>query len=270
MNILFYGFQAPLNIPTNTHGYGFWPTTQPGATCFAGGDPHLASVERMAKTQTSGFLGGVVNYNTAPRNSTTTLQWEKGGTDTTWTPTGLLGSWSQYPATLPFTAAFNNAHPDHAYLFPTDTVMNPNFKGVVAVYGTVGISGNMNGHITVYTDGAALLIDNLRLTTSTGDTTCTHGMGIVAGTYILLADNGINMYQHAKTGNFYVPLRQNNGGPISNDLYVQSTVMALQSWGAEQLTPDSTYNVVATADANFGGGTSGGPAECVGTYFIRG
>jgi hypothetical protein len=272
MTELYYGAQAPYNIPTKPAGDTWWPTTQPGATCFPGGDPHLAAVERMAATQATGFTGGTVNYNTATRANSpgSSLQWEKGGTDTTWTPTGLLGTWSIYPSTLTFTAAFQAAHPDYKYLFPTDTVMNPNFKGVVAVYGTVGISGNMNGHITVYTDGGAAMIDNLRLTTSTGDTTCTHGMGIVAGTYILPADNGINLYQHVKTGNFYVSLRQNNGGPVSGDLYVQSTVMALTSWGAEQLTPDSAYNVVATADANFGGGTSGGPAECNGTYFIRG
>jgi hypothetical protein len=250
------------NIPSGVTTAG----TQPAATCFPGGDPHLVMVERMGATQ-----AGLAGYTTArpPAAGTGLLEWQKGGTDTTFTPTGTLGTWSKYSGSPAYPSFFTTNHPDYQYLYPIDTVYNKPFTGVIAVYGTVAISGNVNGHITVYTDGSAAMIDDLRLTTSTGDTACTHGMGIVAGQYILPADNGINMEQHTLT-NTYVSLRQHNGGPISNDLYIQSTVMALQSWGAEQLTPDSAYNVDGALYYGVGAGTSGGPALCNGSYYIRG
>jgi hypothetical protein len=281
MNILRYGQAGHSNIPTKPGPtYTWWPAagTQPTATCYPGGDPHLAAVERMGPIQAG--LPGYVSP-AAPRanspETVTSYQWMKGGTDTTWTPAGTLGHWVIYPATIAaFTPTFKAAHPDYAYLFPTDTILNSNFKGVIAVYGSVGISGNVNGHVTVYTDGSAALIDNLRLTTSTGDTTCQHGMGIVAGQYILPADNAINLEQHVQKAtavpaapDIYVSLRQIHGGPIANDLYVQSTVMALKSWGAESLSPDSTYDAAGLANVG-GAGTSSGPAQCLGSYYVRG
>jgi hypothetical protein len=258
------------NIPAVPTGFvGTWPTagSQPLATCYPAGDPHLAMIERMGATEQG--LAGYTSARPTASNRSSMQEWEKGGTDTTFTPTGTLGTWSQFTSTPAYPAAFKAAHPDYAYLFPIDTIWNPTFKGVVAVYGTVAVSGNVNGHITVYTDGSAAMIDNLRLTTSTGDTTCAHGMGIVAGQYILPLDNGINMPQHVSPS-VYVSLRQHNGGPISNDLYVQSTVMALTSWGAEQLTPDSIYNVDGALYYGVGSGTSGGPSLCNGSYYIRG
>jgi hypothetical protein len=264
--ILNYGSSASTqNIPT---GEGTAAGTQPGATCFPGGDPHLVMVERMGATQ-AGLAGYTAARPTAAGVSGG-LMWQKGGTDTTFTPTGTLGTWAKYGSTPTYPSFFTTHHPDYLYLFPIDTIYNKPFTGVIAVYGSVGISGNVNGHITLYTDGSAALIDNLRLTTSTGDTSCTHGMGIVAGTYILTADNGPNMQQHVGSTTDYVSLRRHNGGPISNDLYVQSTVMALTSWGAEQLTPDSIYNYDGALYYGVGSGTSGGPSLCNGSYYIRG
>lgn len=268
-NILKRGL-VPANdtIPSTPSGFiGTWITTAsyPTATCFAGGDPHLASVERHGSTNAlyTALRPLLSGRDTMP-------QWQKGGNDTSFTTVGMLGTWSTFGSTPGYPAFFKTAHPDYAQMFPIDSVWNSSFTGVIAIYGSVGVSGNVNGHITVYTDGSAGMIDNLRLTTSTGDTSCTHGMGIVAGKNILTADNGINMEQHVGPTTDYVSLRQNNGGPISNDLYVQSTVMALTSWGAEQLTPDSTYNYDGTLYYGVGAGTSGGPAECLGSYYIRG
>jgi len=247
------------NLTAAAAAAGYTAATIPNPMCVAGGDPHLSPVERMGATQTGS--GG----------SWPVAQWQRGGTDTTFTPTGTLGSWAPYSGAAPsYPTAWAASHAYvKAYLTPIDTVYNPNFQGVIAVYGTMAISGNVNGHVSVYTDGSASLIDNLRLTTSEADTSCLHGMGLVVGSYILPADNGINMEQHLDNDN-YASLRQVLGGPISNDLYVQATVMALKSWGVEQLSYDSIYNVAATADYGMGGGTSGGPAGCNGSYYIRG
>jgi Tfp pilus assembly protein PilX len=264
IKVLGYG-NITTNIPTAIAGITM-PTTQPAATCYVGGDPHLVAVERMGVTYT-----GQTGY-TGTRTGTTFKQYERGGNDTTFTPVGTLGTWETYTATIPsYLSTFTANHPDYNQLFPIDSVYNPAFKGVVAVYGSVGVSGVVNGHVTLYTDGSASMIDNLRLTT-TADTTCEHGMGLVSGNNIMPADNAINMPQHISTTQTpveknYAILRQNSQG---SDIYVQSTVMALNSWGTENLSEDSTYNTVATVTYGVGSGTSGGDALCNGSYYIRG
>ncbi len=98
----------------------------------------------------------------------------------------MMGYWQTYPgaANPLFTAALKNTHRDWPYLYPISKAVNSNFKGVVAVHGTVGVSGNVQGHITMYDDGSVAILDNLRLT-NPADTNCQHLMGIVAGQDIL-------------------------------------------------------------------------------------
>lgn len=202
--------------------------------CFAGGDPHLAPSERdttPAARKRTGVQWGAQNWTYGRR----------GGTDTTFTggdvsdPTHLsrMGHWLPWPGGTPaaFTAAFKTTHPDWKYLFPIDTMYNPAFRGVIAVHGSVAVSGTVNGHITLYSDGSVGIIDNLRLTND-ADTTCQHLMGIIAGTDILAMDNGIN----APAGDNTTRIQMRNG---SSDLWVESTVMALTSWGAEGLVADA-------------------------------
>jgi len=201
--------------------------------CYAGGDAHLAAIERdtsAAAPLRTGPQWGAQNWTYGRR----------GGTDTTFTggdpsdaahPT-RMGHWLPWPGPTPapFTAAFQAAHPDWRYLFPIDKTYNPSFKGVIAVHGSVGVSGTMNGHVTVYTDGSIGVLDNLRLTND-ADTSCQHLLGMVAGHNILATDNGIN----APAG---TNLKRLNMRGASSDLWVESTVMALKSWGAEGLVFD--------------------------------
>jgi hypothetical protein len=202
--------------------------------CYAGGDPHLVAIERdtsAAAPLRAGTQWSAQNWTYGRR----------GGTDTTFTggdasdpahPT-RMGHWLPWPGPTPapFTPAFQAAHPDWRYLYPIDKTYNPSFTGVVAVHGSVGLSGIMNGHVTVYTDGSAAILDNLLLTNA-ADTTCQHLFGILAGHNILAADNGIN----APAGTNVTRLNMRGG---SSSLWVQSTVMALGSWGAEGLVPDA-------------------------------
>jgi hypothetical protein len=201
--------------------------------CYLGGDPHLVATERDT---TAG-----APLRTGPQWGAQSWTYgRRGGTDTTFTggdatdpthPT-RMGHWLAYPGPTPatFTAAFKAGHPDWPYLFPIDTVYNSTFKPVIAVHGSVGVSGTINGRITVYSDGSIGVLDNLRLTND-ADTTCQHLAAMVAGSDILAADNGIN----APAGDNTIRLNMRGG---SSDLWVEATVMALQSWGAEGLLND--------------------------------
>ncbi len=201
--------------------------------CYLGGDPHLVATERdttAAAPLRTGSQWGAQNWTYGRR----------GGTDTTFTggdatdpthPT-RMGHWLPWPGATPaaFTAAFKASHPDWRYLFPIDTVYNPAFKMVVAAHGSVGVSGTINGRVTVYSDGSIAVLDNLRLTND-ADTACLHLAALLAGADILAADNGIN----APAGDNTTRLNMRGA---SSDLWVESTVMALQSWGAEGLVND--------------------------------
>jgi len=222
----------------------------PGPVCYLGGDPHLVSMERInwynAVTGLGyGYRGGVDS----------TFTYGAGGPGTT-IPAGKgVGHWVLWPGSA-ITWANSNFKPNHtdwAALYPVDTALNSAFKGVIAVHGSTGVSGNVNAHVTLYIDGQVGMIDNLRLTTDQGDSTCQHGIGIVSSQSILATDNAVNVPQHWNMGDLngtldsnWVTLRDNNSGgngpsSFGGSLYVQSTVMALGSWGAEGLTADSSY-----------------------------
>jgi Tfp pilus assembly protein PilX len=202
--------------------------------CYPGGAPELVASERdttPAAPLRTGAQYGAFNWTYGRR----------GGTDTTWTggdvtdpahPT-RMGHWLSYPGATPgvFTAAFKATHPDWAYLFPIDKTYNPNFKGVIAVHGSVGVSGVVQGHVTMYSDGSVGILDNLRLSDD-ADTTCKHLIGIVAGNYISPTDNGVN----APGGDNTVRINMRGS---SSDLWVESTVFSLTSWGVEGLVPDA-------------------------------
>ncbi len=201
--------------------------------CYLGGDPRLVSIERdttAAAPMRMGSQWGAMGWTYGRR----------GGTDTTFTggdpsdaahPT-RMGHWIPWTGATPaaFTPAFQASHPDWRYLFPISQTYNPSFKGVIAVHGSVGVSGNVQGHVTLYSDGFIGVLDNLRLTDD-ADTTCQHLMGMVAGQDILAADNGVN----APAGDNVTRLNMRGG---SSDLWVESTIFALSSWGAEGLVQD--------------------------------
>ena len=222
----------------------------PNPVCYLGGDPHLVSMERTGwkntvSTRGYGWRGGVDS----------TFTYASGGPAPTIPALAGLGHWVVWPGTAISWANtnFKGNHADWAALFPIDTTLNPGFKGVVGVHGSTGVSGNVDGHITLYIDGQVGMIDNLRLTTDQGDSTCEHGMGIVSSQSILATDNAVNVPQHwnlndpsGTLDSNWVTLRDNNSGgngtsTFGGSLYVESTVMALNSWGAEGLTADSAY-----------------------------
>ncbi len=212
----------------------------PAPACFAAGDPHLVSMERTgwknATNQGFGWRGG----------TDSTYTYGTGGPGRLMPDTLGVGKWQLWTGgALAFPASMTAAHKDWPVLFPIDTTYNAAFQGVIAVHGATAISGNVDGHVTVYSDGTVGMIDNLRLVTDESDTLCKHGIGIVSGNDITALDNAINVPQHwtpsdpsSTTGTHWVTLRN---GSFGGSLYVESTVMSLGSWGAEGLTADSSY-----------------------------
>lgn len=182
----------------------------PGARCYPAGDPHLAATDRI----------GVAGYTNASR--------EIGGDSTTFTPGGAYGTWRQFTMTPdPRVAAARPA--DARYLHPLHRGLNPGSRGVIHVKGTVALSGDVRGRVTVYVEnGHAVVIDDLRYRTDPGLGSCQDVLGIISDRDIVVADNAIN------TPKYFGSTGQLSGGQWrsmdeTKDLYVHGVMMALKT-----------------------------------------
>jgi len=168
--------------------------TQAGAQCFLAGDPRLVATERS---------GADID----PKTLVAYLQptWQKGGSDTTFTPNGVNGDWMSW-TTAPDSvirrvrgfyggAAPNGPMGDAKYLFPIDRLFNTNAKGVIRVRGNVGVSGTLNGRITLYANGSIILLDDLRYANDPVLGVCRDILGLIADKDIVIANNAINSPQ---------------------------------------------------------------------------
>jgi hypothetical protein len=181
--------------------------------CFLGGDPRL----------TNGF---VVNT-PAPGN---------------------YGSWQAWPgwggappaaiqnAALP--AAFGGGTVGAAmaqYLWPINRTYNINFKGVIYVQGSVGVSGLLRGRVTVAAAGNIMLADDLTYTINPGsDPDCDSDIfGVLTPQFFMLEDNNVNS-----------PFENNNifvtGYDESGDENLHGAVLTLNSIQAENVSGGST------------------------------
>jgi hypothetical protein len=178
--------------------------SQPGARCFLGGDPHLASEERDA------VAGG--------RYTTADLQ--RGGDDTTITirdskhgkrkAGGDNTGWVLYPGAVP--AALTNAANPRVrafasvwkdYLFPLGKGLNANTKGVIYASGTIGVSGVLRGRMTLYSPNTIVVLDDLTYATNPGGAECGDILGMIAGDNIVVADNALHSPQQRANGTWF-------------------------------------------------------------------
>ncbi len=179
-------------------------TTPRAARCYLGGDPHLVAVARQ----------GVAGYGAADV--------QKGGSDTTFTPTDRFGAWSLYSATPNGTVAAKRTW-DAKYLFPLYRGFNTGTKGVMYVAGTVGISGVVRSDLTLYTPNTVVLLDDLRYANDPAKGVCIDILGIIAGGNAVVADNSLNSPEYIRTS---------SGGLVKSlddtpDLYLHAVIMAL-------------------------------------------
>lgn len=152
----------------------------PGARCYLAGDPHLVATDRSTT---------IVDPNTGSKYPSAAVN--RGGTDTTFTPVGLNGSWKQNGSTPDDSIAHHRPW-DARYLYPIDRGFNTNAKGVIYIDKNVGLSGTLRGLVTLYAKGSIVLLDDLRYSSDPVKGVCLDMLGLISDRDIVIADNAIN------------------------------------------------------------------------------
>jgi len=177
--------------------------TGTGARCYLPGDPHLVAVDRPSAT----FVLRDIR---------------RGGDDTTFTASGVFGAWRAYPGTEP---SVLSSRYDNGYLFPLDRFYNPNIKGVIYEPANVGVSGVVNGHITLYAKGTIVLLDDLRYANDpSANLPCMQHdiVGLLSDKDIVIANNAFNTPVYLQTGS---PRYRNVDD--TKDFYIHGVLMAM-------------------------------------------
>lgn len=191
----------------------------PAPRCFLAGDPHLVAVDRdITINDPNPVLPANTKY--------TTASIQKGGTDTTFTPVGLMGSWAAFTPPVNANLAPQQKRPwDGRWLFPIDRKYNGASKGVIYFPGNVAVSGVLNGHITLYTPGTIVVVDDIVYANNPALGVCRDILGLIAGTDIVIADNALNNPPVVGGGSTpqYFSLDD------TKDMYINAVLMALNT-----------------------------------------
>jgi hypothetical protein len=176
----------------------------PNARCYLAGDPHLVATDR----------NGAAGYAAVDR--------ERGGTDTTFTPTGRWGAWVINPVNPPPAIIIARRPWDNRYVFPINRQYNTTAKGVIHFTGNVGMSGTLNGQVTFYAKGSIVLLDDVRYTWDPARGNCVTGdmLGLISDKDIVIADNAINSPHDVGGGNW-------RALDDTKDYYIHGVMMAL-------------------------------------------
>ena len=104
-----------------------------------------------------------------------------------------LGAWVEFPGPTPAAlTALGRADAD--YLWPISRALNPNFKGVIYVDGSIAISGAVRGRVTLVTTGNVVQTDDVTYSQQPADCfdELRDVLGVVTPQNFVIADNGIN------------------------------------------------------------------------------
>ena len=212
--------------------------------CFLPGDAHLVAVERSS-AYTDPFTG--LGYATAAI--------QKGGMDTTFTPAGVYGSWKQNTTTPDSVITRVRGYStvgvavgagrvgDAQYVYPIDRQWNALAKGVIHFSGNVGISGTVNGRITLYANGSIMILDDLRYSNDPVTGVCRDILGLISDKDIVIADNAENTPQ--KVGSITMTVDD------TKDVYIQGVLMAIgtsfrvENWGSGPTSGNNCLGAVA-------------------------
>ncbi len=174
------------------------------ARCYLAGDPHLVAVERN--------IASAIDPSTGARYTLVNASWQKGGMDSTFTPSGRYGSWllDTGAVSVKWLAARGDKSVagatgvsnigDVKYLFPLDRLYNTNAKGVIHFSGNVGVSGTLNGRVTLYSNGSIVLVDDLRYANDPVTGVCRDILGLIADKDIVISDNALLKPQDPGSG----------------------------------------------------------------------
>ena len=174
---------------------------------------------------------------------------QKGGDDTTFTPTGANGAWKLYSAT-PDDTVRKYRPADAKYLFPLYRGLNTGTKGVVYFGGTVGVSGTLRGKVTMYAhSGTIVILDDVRYADDPSRGVCADILGMISDNNVVVADNAINTPQNvASTGTTWKSLG------LTPDLYVHAVIMTLNTSFTVQNYGTGPTNALTCQTSNDGRG----------------
>jgi hypothetical protein len=185
--------------------------------CYLGGDPKL--------TVTPANPGGFVAVTPAPANYGQWLPWPGYGAGAA--PVAIANGRLPNGTVVGATQA--------RYLWPVNRPYNANFKGVVYVNGSVGVSGQVRGQITVASTGNIMLADDITYVTAPGSSVdCSADiLGLLTPQFFMLEDNNVN-------SPFQVSGAYRTGYDDTADEFLHAAVLTLNSIQSEDVSGGST------------------------------
>ena len=201
---------------------------EPSRRCYLGGDPRLT--------------GGFVATTPAPFAYGTWVKWPGYGAGNA---AAVLQGKNVHPQNGGGTTGGAGGLSD--YLWPINRPFNPNFKGVIYVDGSAGVSGVVRSQVTVASTGNILLADDLTYVTTPGSVPdCDQSgvvfadiLGLLTPQFFVIEDNNVNSpFRAGSTAGTY-------GGYLnqydeSADETVHAAVLTLNSVLSEDITSGAT------------------------------
>jgi len=151
--------------------------------CWLGGDDHL-------------FITSVVpgSGGQQPRNTFNATDAQGGWLQYTNSPDPAVVAGLKNPASGTVDTTIGARNLQAQYLWPLSRTYNPNNKGVIYVNGRVGISGVLNGRVTIASSADVTFLDDLRYAITPGQAPClaSNILGVIANDTIYMANNTLN------------------------------------------------------------------------------
>lgn len=188
--------------------------------CYLGGDPRLTN--------------GWVAVTPAPANYGQWLPWPGYGAGAA--PTAIANGRLPDGTTVGATMA--------RYLWPMNRPFNPNFKGVIFVNGSVGVSGLVRGQVTLVATGNIMLADDITYVSAPGSSVdCSLDiLGLISSQFFMLEDNNVN-------SPFRVANVFQKGYDDTPDEFLHAAVLTLNSIQSENVSGGSTNSEVCVGSA---------------------
>jgi len=133
------------------------------------------------------------------------------------------GNWLPWTGTQ---ASGLSGRPDAGYLWPLARQYNPDFKGVIAVTGSVGVSGVVRGRVTVTAAQDIVILDDVVHATDPGTGTCQDMLGLFAGDDITVSHNLMNSATRPWDG------MNHRTYSATKDEFLHMVILALDEFGA--------------------------------------
>lgn len=151
--------------------------------CWLGGDDHLFITSVLPAS------GGQV-----PRNTFAAADAQGGWVQYTATPDPTVVAGLKNAASLTVDTTLASRSLQAQYLWPLSRTFNPNSKGVIYVNGRIGISGVLNGRVTIASTADITILDDLRYAITPGSAPClaSNILGLIANDTIYMSNNTLN------------------------------------------------------------------------------